>query len=251
MKYIKIKNWDDFQAFKDGRKIKWIKLLIDIIDEFDHKGFPKKFYKMPDSAKLTFLALICLKPRYSEQIPYPSDKWLKEQLGIRTLNLQPIISNGFIEICTESVQSRTEPYESVPEKEIEKEIEKEKETGRFTPPPLSDVKKYIAENNYKVDAIRWHDFYTAKNWMIGKNKMKDWKAAVRTWTRGESVADNKACIVDKKPGVKRQVNSKGDNIWLCTECFAAFRKIRPHGSWTELKPEQITTIVLKGKSQRA
>jgi hypothetical protein len=32
-----------------------------------------------------------------------------------------------------------------------------------------------------VDANTWHDFYSSKGWMIGKNKMKDWEAAVRTW----------------------------------------------------------------------
>ena len=30
------------------------------------------------------------------------------------------------------------------------------------------------------------DFYESKNWMVGKNKMKDWKAAVRTWEKGRS-----------------------------------------------------------------
>lgn len=36
-----------------------------------------------------------------------------------------------------------------------------------------------------VDPEKFIDFYSAKGWMIGKNKMKDWKAAVRTWEKGE------------------------------------------------------------------
>ena len=36
-----------------------------------------------------------------------------------------------------------------------------------------------------VDPEKFVDFYAAKGWMIGKNKMKDWKAAVRTWEKCE------------------------------------------------------------------
>ena len=36
-----------------------------------------------------------------------------------------------------------------------------------------------------MDASRFIDFYESKGWMIGKNKMKDWRAAVRTWEKGE------------------------------------------------------------------
>lgn len=76
------------------------------------------------------------------------------------------------------------------EKEKELELEKEKEveseaskSKRFTPPTYEEVENYCLENNYTVNAERFVDFYEAKGWLIGKNKMKDWKAAVRTWER--------------------------------------------------------------------
>lgn len=53
----------------------------------------------------------------------------------------------------------------------------------FSPPTVEDVKAYCQNRKNGVDAQRWHDFYTAKGWMVGKNKMRDWKAAVRTWER--------------------------------------------------------------------
>lgn len=56
---------------------------------------------------------------------------------------------------------------------------------KFIPPTIDEVKSYCQERNNNVDPEKWHDFYTAKNWMIGKNKMKDWKAAVRTWERSD------------------------------------------------------------------
>ena len=64
-----------------------------------------------------------------------------------------------------------------------------KKTGKkFIPPTPDDVRKYIAENGYSVDADKFVDFYESKGWMVGKNKMKDWKAAVRTWARGGKTA---------------------------------------------------------------
>ena len=60
---------------------------------------------------------------------------------------------------------------------------------RFTPPTLEEVTAYCQERNKGVDPQRWYDFYTAKGWMIGKNKMKDWKAAVRTWEKNNNKQD--------------------------------------------------------------
>ena len=56
---------------------------------------------------------------------------------------------------------------------------------RFTPPTLEEVKAYCAERGGKVDAENWYDWYSANGWKVGKNPMKDWKAAVRTWERGD------------------------------------------------------------------
>lgn len=58
---------------------------------------------------------------------------------------------------------------------------------RFAPPTLENVMGYCREMGYSVDAQRFVDFYESKGWMIGKNRMKDWKAAVRNWARQEKV----------------------------------------------------------------
>jgi hypothetical protein len=54
---------------------------------------------------------------------------------------------------------------------------------RFVEPTVEQVQAYCQERNNNIDAERFVDFYTAKGWMLGKNKMKDWKAAVRTWEK--------------------------------------------------------------------
>jgi hypothetical protein len=54
---------------------------------------------------------------------------------------------------------------------------------RFKKPTFIEVDLYCADRKNNVDANAFIDFYESKNWMIGKNKMKDWKACVRTWER--------------------------------------------------------------------
>ena len=53
-------------------------------------------------------------------------------------------------------------------------------------PTLEDVKAYCQERGNRVDPERFIDYYTANGWKVGKNPMKDWKAAVRTWERQDT-----------------------------------------------------------------
>ena len=56
----------------------------------------------------------------------------------------------------------------------------------FKSPTVEEVKAYCVERGNKVDPARFIDFYQANGWKVGKNPMRDWKAAVRTWeARGE------------------------------------------------------------------
>lgn len=58
--------------------------------------------------------------------------------------------------------------------------------ARFTPPTVDEVRNYCKERQNGVDAERFVDFYESKGWLVGKSKMKDWRAAVRNWERGEN-----------------------------------------------------------------
>lgn len=95
--------------------------------------------------------------------------------------------------------------------ELEKEIKIERERDssakstttkrkRFEKPTLSEIKQYCIERNNNVNAEHFFDYYESNGWKVGKNSMKDWKAAVRTWERSEY----------RKPTVKK--NSKEDAI---------------------------------------
>ena len=61
----------------------------------------------------------------------------------------------------------------------------------FAPPSLEEVSKYCLERKNSINPQNYIDYYTARGWMMGKNKMKDWRAAVRTWEGREKINEPK------------------------------------------------------------
>jgi len=57
----------------------------------------------------------------------------------------------------------------------------------FKKPTVEEVHQYCNERKNKVCADAFIDFYESKDWLIGKNKMKNWKACVRTWESREKI----------------------------------------------------------------
>lgn len=102
---------------------------------------------------------------------FPSDECTVCQGGVSQ------VSRGGGHTCLGGVDTGVHPRTHIEPKE--NNIAKKK----FTPPLLSDVEAYIEENGYNVDPSKWYDFYESKGWMVGANKMVNWKAAVRTWVR--------------------------------------------------------------------
>lgn len=73
------------------------------------------------------------------------------------------------------------------DKTIEGECEKPHSPKRktFTKPTIDEIQDYCIERNNNVNAEQFFDYYESNGWKVGKNSMKDWKAAVRTWERSE------------------------------------------------------------------
>ena len=59
----------------------------------------------------------------------------------------------------------------------------EEKRKRFSPPSIDQVREYCLERGNHVDPEAFYAFYQSNGWKVGKNAMKDWKAAVRTWER--------------------------------------------------------------------
>lgn len=108
----------------------------------------------------------------------------------KALQCNGVVTNGNTEIDID--------IEIEKEKELEKEIEKKSKAKRFTPPTLEEVKAYCIERGNNVDPQHFIDYYTSNGWKVGKNTMKNWQAAVRTWER------NGFSSKQSKPNTKAQ-----------------------------------------------
>ena len=99
-----------------------------------------------------------------------------------TLNSNECIQNGYIMDTQDRLGKDRLGKDRLGKDSIEGETPKSK-AKRFTPPTLEEVTAYCIERNNSVDAQHFIDYYTSNGWLVGKNKMKDWKAAIRTWER--------------------------------------------------------------------
>ena len=113
----------------------------------------------------------------------------KSMLGIKsnkayTLDVSKMdtecIQNGYI--GKDSIGKVSIDKDSI-DKDSKVESVRGEKAKRFYPPTLDEVKQYCEERKNNIDPMAFIDFYSSKGWMIGKNRMKDWKAAVRTWER--------------------------------------------------------------------
>ena len=57
---------------------------------------------------------------------------------------------------------------------------------RFSPPSVQEIEDYCTEKGFLLDAERFVDYYVSIGWRVGKNPMKDWRAAVRTWVKKDT-----------------------------------------------------------------
>ena len=109
-------------------------------------------------------------------------KKLKE-LGIIETKRKGIPAKQYFKINEEQVLKFLNNLSSSKSITINKNKEIRITNKYFNRPTVLEVKNYCSERNNNIEAEAFIDFYESKGWFVGKNKMKDWKAAVRTWER--------------------------------------------------------------------
>lgn len=130
--------------------------------------------KRSDAGKLSYV-LRYYREKEKSKMNTEFEKYIKENINLNELD----IKNE--QMLKQVFKQMFELYENENRNEnINIDINKE-DNSKIIPPKIEDVKNYCKERNNNVDPDKWFDFYTSKGWMVGKNKMKDWKAAVRTW----------------------------------------------------------------------
>ena len=98
----------------------------------------------------------------------------------------------------QSIEYRVQSIEYRDQKEKEKDIvntnvlKKGESIKRFAPPTLEEVQSYSSEKGYHIDCQRFIDYYESNGWKVGRNPMKDWKAAVRSWAARDKQENSSA-----------------------------------------------------------
>ena len=103
-------------------------------------------------------------------------------------------------------ETKAEPNENENVNVLKENTLKGVKEKRFAPPTREEVAAYCAEKGYKVDADRFVDFYESKGWFVGKNKMKNWQAAVRNWARGDRLG------MAADPSQRQDLAAKGNKF---------------------------------------
>lgn len=140
-------------------------------NELISKGYIKVEMQRDESRKfLHNVYILCdtVQPRPTSPCPTPPDTVTPDMVKPDTIN-NSSKSNNIKSNSNNNSHARS-PRERKP----------------FTPPTVEEVAAYCRERGNTVDPETFVDFYTGKGWMVGKNKMADWKAAVRTWERNRS-----------------------------------------------------------------
>jgi len=78
-----------------------------------------------------------------------------------------------------------------------------------------EIKDYCLLRDNGINAEQFYDFYQSKGWMVGKTKMKDWKAAIRNWERNRKKTDKGMSKIhshlQKNMNVKQKLKQKYEN----------------------------------------
>lgn len=175
--YNSVKGFSDYFSFLTERQIRH-SLDTLVSDGYLEVGvFNKNPYDRTRWFTLTDKARELLKYGQHELLDVSIPNYKKCQMAT-TKSVEPIPDNipDIDQINTPLSKERPPKGEPTPKRERK----------RFTPPKLEEIEAYCRERKNSVDASRFLDYYEAVGWKVGKQPMKDWKAAVRTWERRDA-----------------------------------------------------------------
>ena len=148
--------------------------IAQIIASLKEKGYLNISYQYKGK-EIELRTIRIMKPPYPEVVKVISVG--SEENFQRVGNIFP---EGSEKNCRDNNISINNINNNKKKEDIYKYISKKE---RFIKPTIEEIKTYCIERNNNIDPEMFYDFYESKNWYVGKNKMKDWKASVRTWER--------------------------------------------------------------------
>lgn len=202
MQYIHVRNLEKHQSSYKDRPLRWAKIHFSMV-----QGDPDCDMITNEIDWARLVKFILLEMQAKKPIPFDHQYLIRKGFNLRQRPMSLTIKalHHFVELRTETV---TEPSRKcvsrVEESRVEKintpSINKDEEGKRvkksnmindnkdkvgrhFVPPRVCDIAEYCKSRNNQIDPEEFHAFYESKGWMVGKNKMKDWKAAMVTWEK--------------------------------------------------------------------
>lgn len=199
-------------AFDLGYSVETVETLIERFEiDYDLIRFSETTNEVAIKNYLLYSVVKGGKPVY--------DCLLKDQMQVRDKSLLAYVYNNlkrkdidndtvksYIESLSKDINDNDNDNDNeriVDESLTNREYKKAKPEKNIIPPTLEMVKAYCEERNNGIDAETFIDFYESKGWLIGKNRMKDWQSAIRTWEKGR-----------KKQGNQEPKNSFSSNFEL-------------------------------------
>lgn len=180
---------------------KWIDALVDarmlipiILDGEDNRPAEESYYLIR-----TFRSHQVLDKRYEKSFISKDKTFVKSLIDtvLKRTPRQHVVNTTSTR--SDNVVNTTQEMEMEMDKEKPTNVGKKK-SERFIPPTIEEARDYITSKGYHVDAEKFVNFYESKGWYVGKNKMKNWHAAIATWEKTESErnADNRASHTSKQ-----------------------------------------------------
>jgi hypothetical protein len=103
---------------------------------------------------------------------------------------------------------------------------------KYCAPSLEEVTAYCRERKNNINPQQWMDHYTANGWKVGRNAMKDWKAAVRTWEANGLKDNNRPRQIPSEPGTRQhEVADAGPHCFVCGDALLEQDAVKVDGFW--------------------
>lgn len=160
---------DDFGRCEACADLLRGKLFSRQLDKVSETKVKKWIEELADN-KLLFLYIV------NDQIYIQMDKWEKGRAKTSKCPNPPTDVSKCLQMYTRANKSPDSDSDSDTDTDTDK---------KFVSPSVEEVEEYVKSKGYSVDAETFVNFYDSKGWMIGKNKMKQWRSAVGTWQKKE------------------------------------------------------------------
>lgn len=187
MGVIKIKNWEEFQHFKD-RNPPWIKLYKSLLERRDIAMISDRNFRI----LVGFWLLASEDESRQGILPNIDDisfrlRKEKDEINQAIQELRDFLIFDDNDMISKGYQSDIGAISFARSVSVSvSDIKKNKKQKKFIKPTVEEIQAYITLKNYNVSATRFFNHYESNGWKVGKNKMVCWKSAVATWNTNES-----------------------------------------------------------------